>query len=561
MKQLTGSVINGRYRIINTLGIGGMSVVFRAYDLQEDREVSLKVLRADRLGDQESRRRFYNESRAIALMSHPNIVNVYDVNFEGKVQYIVMEYVDGVTLKDRMDQKVQLSAAEAIHYLKQILSALQHAHSRGVVHHDIKPHNILLLQDASVKVTDFGIASVPNFEDNTPSDETVGSVHYISPEQAQGDVTDEKSDLYSVGVMMYCMLTGRLPFDALSPLDVARMQVEKPPYPPCKLVPEMPIGFQQVIFRAMAKRPSDRYQNAAEMLADLEKLEQDPNAAFPYPKEFKLTRRKAPPKKGFAGFVRSLFPEDDDAYRHSRNSLVAVLCGVLASVLIVVIGIGLMVSTVSNLYKESVNVPSYIGMSYEEVMNNEDLTKYFTFEVVEEYDNAVEAGLIIEQTPLSGEVLMTGDSVKLVVSKGSREVDVPSVAGKTAAEAEKMVKDAGLTFVKKTEVGNSTLPEGTVTRCEPEVGTKIPEGTTVTVYVNVYAAVPEAMMPQCVGLPFENAEQALRNQNLQNFIKNEIYHEAAAGTVLEQSVEAGTLVPISDTVVLTVSLGAEPAAE
>ena len=195
MKQLIGSIVNNRYQIRSTLGIGGMSVVFRAYDLLEDREVSLKVLRADRLGDQESRRRFYNESRAIALMSHPNIVNVHDVNFEGRIQYIVMEYVDGVTLKDRMDQKGALSPEEVTHYLRQILSALSHAHERGVIHHDIKPENILLLSDGTVKVTDFGIASVPNFEDDSMSDETVGSVHYISPEQAKGDVTDNRSDL------------------------------------------------------------------------------------------------------------------------------------------------------------------------------------------------------------------------------------------------------------------------------------------------------------------------------------------------------------------------------
>lgn len=312
MKQLIGSIVNNRYQIRNTLGIGGMSVVFRAYDLLEDREVSLKVLRADRLGDQESRRRFYNESRAIALMSHPNIVNVHDVNFEGRLQYIVMEYVDGVTLKDRMDQKGVLSPEEAIHYLRQILSALSHAHERGVVHHDIKPENILLLADASVKVTDFGIASVPNFEGDSMSDEAVGSVHYISPEQARGDVTDNRSDLYSVGVMMYAMLTGKLPFDAPSPVDVARMQVEKPPYPPCKLVPELPVGFQQVIFRAMAKTPSQRYQDAISMLNDLEKLEADPDVLFPYPTEYRISGRKTKQRNGIAGFFRSLYPDDEE---------------------------------------------------------------------------------------------------------------------------------------------------------------------------------------------------------------------------------------------------------
>ncbi len=562
MKQLIGSIVNNRYQIRSTLGIGGMSVVFRAYDLLEDREVSLKVLRADRLGDQESRRRFYNESRAIALMSHPNIVNVHDVNFEGRIQYIVMEYVDGVTLKDRMDQKGALSPEEVTHYLRQILSALSHAHERGVIHHDIKPENILLLSDGTVKVTDFGIASVPNFEDDSMSDETVGSVHYISPEQAKGDVTDNRSDLYSVGVMMYAMLTGKLPFDAASPVDVARMQVEKPPYPPCKILPELPVGYQQVIFRAMAKAPSRRYQDAASMLYDLEKLDDSPETVFPYPKEYRLASRKKKKCKGVAGFFRSMYPDDEDTYLHARNSQLAVVCALLLSALLVFAGVGVMAAVVSNLYQEYVNVPQYVGMAYDDIEANYDVAKNFRFTVKYEYDNAVENGIVLEQSPVSGESVVSGSEITLVVSKGGRTLAVPDLAGKTETQAVAALKNAGLTYQRRTEVGNVAVDEGIVLRCEPVEGTEVTEGTTVIIYVNVRAAVTEAIMPQLVGSSKETAVTALYKKGLTNVSINEVYDDSVPeGQVISQSAPADAVVPLSDTVTITVSKGSQPAEE
>lgn len=560
MKQLIGSIVNNRYQIRSTLGIGGMSVVFRAYDLMEDREVSLKVLRADRLGDQESRRRFYNESRAIALMSHPNIVNVHDVNFEGRLQYIVMEYVDGVTLKDRMDQKGALSLEEAIHYLRQILSALSHAHERGVVHHDIKPENILLLSDATVKVTDFGIASVPHFEDDSMSDEAVGSVHYISPEQARGDVTDNRSDLYSVGVMMYAMLTGKLPFDASSPVDVARMQVEKPPYPPCKLIPELPIGFQQVIFRAMAKNPSQRYQDATAMLNDLEKLEADPEAVFPYPTEYRISRRRITQRKGIAGFFRSLYPDDEDAYLHARNSQLSVVCALLLSALLVFSGVGIMVAVVSNLYQEYVNVPQYVGMAYDDIEANYEVAKNFKFNLQYEFDNAVESGIVLEQSPIYGESVISGSEITLVISKGGRNIQIPELSGKSESQAIAALKNAGLTYVRKTEVGNVAMDEGVVLRCEPSEGTEVTEGTAVTIYVNVRAAITEAIMPNLIGSAKETAITALYKKGLTSVSINEVFSDTIPeGQVISQSAPADSVVPLSETITITVSKGEEKA--
>ncbi len=558
MKSFIGSIVNNRYQIRNMLGIGGMSVVFRAYDLLEGREVSLKVLRADKLGDQESRRRFYNESRAIALMSHPNIVNVLDVNFEGKLQYIVMEYVDGVTLKDRMDQKGALSPEEATHYLRQILSALSHAHERGVVHHDIKPENILLLSDATVKVTDFGIASVPNFEDDTMSDETVGTVHYISPEQAKGETTDNRSDLYSVGVMMYALFTGKLPFDASSPVDVARMQVEKPPYAPCKIIPELPVGYQQIIFRAMAKNPSQRYQDATSMLNDLDVLAENPAHLFPYPKEYTLPRRKIKERKGLRGFFRSMYPDDEDVYLFSRNRQLAVVCGVLLAVFFVLGGIGLINVVVSNLYQEYVNVPSYVGMAYDDVEANYEVAKNFRFNVQYEFDNSVEAGIVLEQSPSYGESVVSGSEITLVISKGGRSLAVPDLIGKTEEQAIAALKNSGLTYFRQTEVGNASVDEGIVLRCEPSAGTEVTEGTVVTIYVNVRAAVTEAIMPSLVGATKETAVTALYKKGLTNVSIHEVYSDTVpAGQVISQSESADRVVPLSQNITVTVSKGPE----
>lgn len=557
MTQLSGKVINGRYRIINTVGIGGMSVVFRAFDLQEEREVSLKVLRADRLGDKESRRRFYNESRAISLMSHPNIVNVYDVNFEGKIQYIVMEYVDGVTLKDRMDQKGRLSHEEAIFYLKQVLSALSHAHSRGVVHHDIKPQNILLLEDGSVKVTDFGIASVPNFEDDSPSDEAVGSVHYISPEQALGEATDEKSDIYSVGVMMYAIFTGRLPFDAHSPLDVARMQVEKPPYPPCKLVEDLPIGFQQMIFRAMAKNPAHRYQNAAALLTDLEELEENPKKVFPYPKDFRLARKKKPNRNGVTGFFRSFFPDDDDVYRTSRNRLIFFGTALLSAFLVIFICSMIMNSVVSNRYKEYVSVPSYLGMVYEQINDADAISENFDLQVEYRYDGSVEAGLVIEQNPQAGVSVPSGTKLTIVVSKSAETVTVPEgVLGKTRGDAEALLKNSRLTPSVVTVV--DPLNEGKVISCNPSVGSEVTEWSTVVITVGV-APSATALMPDVVDLPQDEAIAKLYAAGISNINTpvTEYHPTVPSGYVISQSIPANTALSVGESVTIVVSKGPE----
>ena len=280
MDKYIGKRLDGRYEIKEIIGVGGMAVVYKAYDNIDDRMVAVKILKEELLADDDLRRRFKNESKAIAVLSHPNIVKVYDVSFGDRLQYLVMEYIDGITLKEYIAQQKVIGWKDALHFTVQILRALQHAHDKGIVHRDIKPQNIMLLSDGTIKVTDFGIARFARNEQRTMTDKAIGSVHYISPEQARGDVTDAKSDIYSVGVLLYEMLTGRLPFEADSAVSVAIMQMQSTPKMPREINPEIPEGLEEITIKAMQKEPKMRYQSAAEMLADIERFKLDPDIDF-----------------------------------------------------------------------------------------------------------------------------------------------------------------------------------------------------------------------------------------------------------------------------------------
>ena len=286
MDKYIGKRLDGRYEIHELIGVGGMANVYRCTDTLDDREVAIKILKDEYLNNEEFIRRFKNESKAIAMLSHQNIVKVYDVSFGDMIQYIVMEYIDGITLKEYIDQQGIIEWKDALHLTTQVLKALQHAHECGIVHRDIKPQNIMLLQDGSIKVTDFGIARFSDKATRTMTEQAIGSVHYIAPEQAKGDVTDGKTDIYSVGVMLYEMLTGRLPFDGESAVSVALMQLQSTPKRPREINPGIPIGLEQITMRAMQKQPEDRYASAAEMLSDIERFRLNPSIVFDYGQSF-----------------------------------------------------------------------------------------------------------------------------------------------------------------------------------------------------------------------------------------------------------------------------------
>ena len=282
MDKYIGRKLEGRYEIQELIGFGGMAVVFKAWDLLERRYVAVKILKDEYLQSEDFKRRFRNESKAIALLSHPNIVRVLDVNFDDHIQYIVMEYIDGITLKEYIEQQKVVRWKECIHFTIQILRALQHAHDNGIVHRDIKPQNVMLLENGTIKVMDFGIARFARETGKTMSDKAIGSVHYISPEQARGEATDEKTDIYAVGVMMYEMLTGQVPFDGDTPVSIAIKQMQIEPRRPTSLNPEIPIGLEEIVLRAMQKDPQLRYLTAAEMLRDIDEFKHNPDVVFEY---------------------------------------------------------------------------------------------------------------------------------------------------------------------------------------------------------------------------------------------------------------------------------------
>ena len=282
MENYIGKRLSGRYELLKLIGSGGMANVFEAKDLLEDKIVAIKVLKEEYLTNDEFVRRFRNESKVIAVLDHPNIVQVYDVNFTGAEQYIVMEYIDGITLKQYITHQGHLRWKDSVHFVTQILRALSHAHERGVIHRDIKSQNIMLLRDGTIKVMDFGIARFAREDIRTMDDKAIGSVHYISPEQACGEESDEKSDIYSVGVLLYEMLTGRVPFDGETPEQVAMKHIHQKPIPISKLQPDVPTGLCEIVEKAMQKDKNLRYRSAAEMLAAIDAFKQNPSIVFEY---------------------------------------------------------------------------------------------------------------------------------------------------------------------------------------------------------------------------------------------------------------------------------------
>ncbi|MCL1830271.1 MAG: protein kinase, partial [Oscillospiraceae bacterium] len=282
MDKYIGKRLDGRYEILEIIGTGGMANVYRAHDRLENVDVAVKILREEFLGNEDFVRRFKNESKAISLLSHPNIVKVFDVNFSDTVQCIVMELIDGITLKEYIDRQGQLGWRDAVFFTEQVLKALQHAHDRGIVHRDIKPQNIMLLANGTIKVMDFGIARFSRSETRTITDKAIGSVHYISPEQAKGDTTDAKADIYSTGVMLYEMLTGRLPFESDSPVSVAIKQISDTPKSMREVDDTIPLALEEITFKAMAKDPTKRYQSATQMLRDIEEFKRNPSIRFAY---------------------------------------------------------------------------------------------------------------------------------------------------------------------------------------------------------------------------------------------------------------------------------------
>ncbi|MBQ6051687.1 MAG: Stk1 family PASTA domain-containing Ser/Thr kinase [Clostridia bacterium] len=574
MDKMTNAVLGGRYKILETVGVGGMSVVFKAFDSVENRYVAIKVLKAEFLSDERFRRRFLNESRAIAMLSHPNIVDVYDVNFEGDIQYIVMEYIEGRTLKEYMDFTGIIPENETIGYIKQTLRALRHAHERGIVHRDIKPQNIMLLDDGTIKVMDFGIAHVSNFETITMTDTAIGSVHYISPEQAKGQQTDEKSDIYSTGVMLYEMVTGQLPFTGETPVSVALKQVQSNPRRPSEINPNISRGMEQIILKAMRKDPSERYQHAKEMLIDIKILEDDKNWVFDYPdgpvesqpeepkkEEPEVTEPKpeeSKPEKEPTAPAKKKKKKKQSAkarkWRHIRNVFLSVTAGIFLAVILVLIGLGAMFTVVEQLNDDLIELPSFVGQVASEITANPKYNNYFEFTQESRYDDTIGAGLIVEQTPEPGNY-SKGTTVKLIVSNGKRTVTVPDVQGWDEAQAIVKLKQSDLLY-ETIQTQSETVTEGKVIRTDPASKVTVPVGTTIKIYVSFTSEATRVRVPGLVGYKEDLARQMLLNAQLYYFsVKYQYDDFVESGYVIAQSIEKETIVDVSEEIIVVVSLG------
>ena len=453
LEHVIGKRLDGRYLLEGLIGVGGMANVYRALDLKENRVVAVKILRPEFMENAELVQRFKNESKAISILDHPHIVKVYDVSVSDKIQYIVMEYIDGITLKEYLNQRGgPLTWKEAVHFITQILETLDHAHSKGVVHRDIKPQNIMLLADGSIKVMDFGIARFSRAESQVVSEKAIGSVHYISPEQARGEVTDARTDIYSVGVMLYEMLAGRLPFTSDSAVSVAIKQISDNPIPLGEVAPQVPEGLQAITARAMAKDPADRYPSARAMLMDLEEFKQNPSIRFEYEylqdtqaeryidkvvKQSKSGGRPAP-----SGSRR---PAPKKKKR--KNYTLPILAGMAAAfaigsaILCVIIFTNSSNPLFSN--RADVDLVSFVGMTRQEIENNPEYDKFnIVFE--EEYNSQYPAGQVYSQSPRPPRTVKEGQTVTLKVSKGTEIVNVEDVYGMTSEDATDRLQGQGL---------------------------------------------------------------------------------------------------------------------
>ncbi len=570
MDNLIGKTLDGLYTVRELIGTGGMANVYKAVvgpggPVPEGTVVAVKVLRQELMHDPDLVRRFKNESKAISLLNHPNIVKVYDVSVSENLQYIVMEYVDGMTLREYLNERGgKLTSRETVHFISQILKALDHAHRNGVVHRDIKPQNIMLLDNGQLRMMDFGIARISRAENQLTGGKAMGSVHYISPEQAKGDETDFTSDIYSVGVMMYEMLSGHLPFDADDVVEVAIKQISDKPQSLQELAPNVPHGLVEITERAMAKRPDNRYASAAEMLSALNAYVENPAIVFNYtylPDEIPekvverpmKTQKDAPePKKARKG-------------KKKRTVFLPVLFGITVAFALACLALcWAILNDSSTLMSEKADVvlADYSGMTQDEVNAQPQVSSgQITVNWEQSYSNDYAAGYVYKQSPVAGRTVREGQSVTLTVSLGIQSVTVPDVTNYLQADAEQQLKNLGVS-VLVTQAVEPTVASGSVIRTDPAAGSQVAAGSTVVVYVSRPQVSTTAKVPSLVGLSSVNDARTLLVQNKLGLgSTTEQYSDKPAGTIIGQNPAAGSTVKVNSRVSVTVSAGPEPEPE
>ena len=576
MDNLIGKKLDGLYEVKELIGSGGMANVYKAVMLGRNGPVpagtvvAVKVLRQEYTHDPELVRRFKNESKAISLLNHPNIVKVYDVSVNDQLQYIVMEYVDGMTLREYLNERGgKLTSRETVHFIFQILKALEHAHANGVVHRDIKPQNIMLLDNGQLRMMDFGIARISRAENQLLSGKTMGSVHYISPEQAKGDETDCTSDIYSVGVMMYEMLSGQLPFDAEDAVEVAIKQISDQPKSLHEIAPQVPAALVEITEKAMAKLPQNRYASAREMLDALDTYVQNPSVMF----EYQYITEDAPEKVVKRTMNQnkaarqnhpneSAAPRGKKAKRKRRTIFLPVLFGITIAFALACLALcWLILNDSSNLMnnKADITLNDYIGMTQEEAQATEQVASgqiSVTWE--QEYNSNYAAGYIYKQSPVSGRTVREGQGVTLTVSLGTQYVTVPDLTNYVQADAEQQLKSLGVS-VLVTQAVDTSVASGAVIRTDPAAGTQVESGSTVVVYVSRPQVATTTKVPSLSGMSVDDARTLLVQNHLGLGSQTDQYSDQPVGTVIGQNPAAGSTAKLNGRVNITVSAGPEPA--
>lgn len=566
MDKFIGKRLDGRYEIHELLGVGGMAYVYRAYDKIENRWVAIKILKEELADNSDFLRRFRNESKAIAVLSHPNIVKVFDVSFGDRIQYIVMEFIDGITLKRYIEQQGELKWREALYFTVQILRALQHAHEKGIIHRDIKPQNIMLLEDGSIKVTDFGIARFSQAETQTMTDKAIGSVHYIAPEQARGGYINDKADIYSVGVMLYEMLTGQLPFVADNAVSVAIMQMQAEPTPPTRINPSIPKGLEEITMHAMEKNPAQRFPSAADMLEDVERFRRDPEMVFNYGDQ--MDHAYARGSAGIYGNVRNTPQNYNDNYEYeeeyvrSRNSARGsmIITGIVAAILVVGLVVGgiflwQFFQNTTEEVSDEIILPNFEGKIYEtEIKDNPEYAD-LEFEITMGNVPSKQPGEVLNQSPAAGMAVKKGKVVSLTVNGELEQVVVEDVTGDSQSEAYNTLKALGLD-PEIQAVADEETAVGYVVKTDPAAGTSVSAGTKITIFVSSGPSEEQVKVPDVIGDSLSDAKSTLKAEG---FVVGTVTYDDTSkeeeGTVLSTDPKNGEKAPKGSAVNLVVSSG------
>ena len=548
-----GQVFDDRYEILELIGEGGMSIVYKARDQRLNRFVAVKIMRDEMASDEEFRRTFCAEAHAVAMLSHPNIVAVYDVSHSDEIEYIVMELVDGITLRQYMDRRGALQWRETLHFTRQIARALSHAHERGIIHLDIKPQNIMMLRDGTVKVEDFGIAALENdaYESNG---QAIGSIHYIAPEQARGELPDARSDIYSLGIVMYEMLTAQKPYDGETIGEIAVKHINAAAVPPHELVPDVPPELERITLKAMCADIEERYQNAEELLEDLDAFLQE-QMTPPELEEKPLENPAVMPIRSVSEMNKERF-----LLRHRRARRVTFLMGAFGALgLCVVMFVFMWDFWLKDVFSpaERISLPNFVGGDYQRILDNAELASMYSFDVVYVINTETESGTVLSQNPDPGRSMMItpdGIKVELSVSTGKVFNAVPDVINLDYREAKNRLQKAG--FIADIEnATSSTVTKDYVISTSPMAGEQMSSGSTVYVVVSTGPQTSYIRMPNVIGLSEEAAIAKLESAGLSYGGSDHVNSDVDAGTVIGQSSDAFTEVEEHSKIHLKISLG------